>query len=488
MQEAAIPEPTEIPDWDAVDLSRAVAARTVSCVEVMTAFLARIEAVNPLVNAIVSRRDPDALLAEARTRDEDLAAGRWRGPLHGLPQAVKDLSPCAGFPTTMGSPIFATAVAAADNIMVERMRASGAIFVGKTNVPEFGLGSQTFNSVFGRTLNAYDQTRTSGGSSGGAAVALALGMLPVADGSDHAGSLRNPAAFNNVFGLRPTAGRVPGSTDDVFQHPLGVPGPMARTVPDLALLLSVQAGYDARVPTSTREDPTVFAGSLDGGIRGWRIGWLGDFGGELPFEPGILELCEAGLRAMEGLGAVVEPARPDMPLETMFQEWIKLRAWALAGAWGGLHADPATRDQLKPEARWEIERGLALTAADIDQASRARTRWYASLRRLFERHDVLVLPGAQVFPFPAGTNWPSTVDGRAMDTYHRWMQVMIPFTMGNLPAIGVPAGFGPEGLPMGLQIAGPSHAELKVLRIAKAYDDATGWVGRVRPPLLARGA
>lgn len=484
-EEAEIAVSTEIPDWNAVELARAIAGRTVSCTEVMQAFLARIDSVNPIVNAIVSLRSADALLAEARARDDDLAAGRRHGPLHGMPQAIKDLAPCAGLPTTLGSPLFAGSIAQADNIMVERMRAAGAIFVGKTNVPEFGLGSQTYNPVFGRTLNAYDQTKTSGGSSGGAGVALALGMLPVADGSDHAGSLRNPAAYNNVFGLRPTAGRVPGGTDEVFLPSLTVAGPMARTVPDLALLLSVQAGYDARVPSSTLEDPAIFASSLDGGIGGWRIGWLGDLGGEIPFEPGILDLCEAGLRVMERLGAVVEPARPDFPLETMFQEWIKLRAWGFASTRGALYADPATRDQLKPEARWEVERGLALSAADIDRASRARTGWYESLRRLFETYDVLVLPGAQAFPFPVATHWPTTIDGRTMDTYHRWMQVMIPFTMGNLPAISVPAGFGPTGLPMGLQIAGPSHAELKVLRIAKAYDDATGWVRRARPPLLS---
>lgn len=471
--------------WSATTLAGAVAGRDVSCVEVMTSFLDRIAGLNPTVNAIVSLRDADVLLAEARQKDADLAAGRHHGPLHGFPQAIKDLTPCAGLPTTSGSRLFADEVATSDAIMVERMRAAGAIFVGKTNVPEFGLGSQTFNEVFGATLNPYDLGRTCGGSSGGAAVAVSLGLLPVADGSDHAGSLRNPAAFNNVFGLRPSYGRVPGATDEVFTTALTVPGPMARSVPDLALLLSVQAGYDPRVPNSIHEDPSVFAAELDPDIRGWRVGWLGDLGGEIPLEPGIAPLCEAALVVLEELGATVEEARPDFPLETMFQAWLKLRSWGFAAARGGLYADPATRDLMKADARWEVEQGLRLGAVEVEEACRVRTAWYGSMRRLFDRFDVLVLPTAQVFPFPVSTPWPKTVAGRPMDTYHRWMQVMIPFTMANLPAISVPVGFGEAGLPMGMQIAGPNHAELKVLRIAHAYDLATGWVAKRPPPIGA---
>ena len=470
-------------DWEAVSLGRAIAARDVSCLEVMTAFLDRIERLNPQVTAIVSLRPREDLLGEARDRDADLARGLNRGPLHGFPQAIKDLSPAKGLPTTFGSPIYASTIATADSIMVERIRASGAVIIGKTNVPEFGFGSHTYNSVFGTTLNAYDQTRTAGGSSGGAGVAVALGMLPVADGSDHGGSLRNPAAFNNIFGMRPTAGRVPGATDEVFLPSLTVAGPMARTVPDLALLLSVQAGYDARTPNATREDPAIFAKPIEGDVKGLRIGWLGDFGGEIPFEPGILPLCEAGLAVLEELGAIVEPARPDFSRETMFQNWMNLRSWAVAATRGAIYRDPATRAQMKPEAIWEVERGLNLGAVEIERACRVRTEWYHSLNRLFARYDALVLPSAQAFPFPIETAWPATVGGRAMDTYHRWMEVMIPFTMGNMPAISVPVGFGPDGVPMGMQIAGPPHGELGILTIAHAYDKATNWVGR-RPPAL----
>jgi amidase len=477
----------DLTDWDAVDLSRAIADRQVSCREVMAAFLDRIERTNDIVNAIVSLRDRDALMAESAEADDDLAAGRHRGPLHGLPQAIKDLAACRGFPNTLGSPIFADAIAQTDAIMVERMRAAGAIFVGKTNVPEFGLGSNTFNPVFGPTLNAYDQTRTAGGSSGGAAVALALRMLPVADGSDHGGSLRNPAAYNNVFGFRPSYGRVPGSTDEVFSTALAVAGPMARSVRDLAMLLSVQAGYDSRVPTSIREGGAAFAGSLDADIKGWRIGWLGDFGGEIPLESGIKGLCEGGLRVLESLGATVEEAKPDYPLEKMFQNWILLRRANFAATRRDIYADPRTRAMMKPEAQWEAEGGLALGALDVEAALRVRTAWYEAMRRLFERFDILVLPTAQVFPFPIDEAWPREIAGRTMDTYHRWMQVVIPFTMANSPAMSVPVGFNAAGLPMGMQLAGPSGEEMRVLRIAHAYDKATDWVRR-RPPALLDAA
>ena len=323
------------------------------------------------------------------------------------------------------------------------------------------------------------------GSSGGAAVAVALGMLPVADGSDHAGSLRNPAAYNNIFGLRPSGGLVPASSDEVFLPSLTVSGPMARTVPDLALLLSVQAGRDPRAPSSLALDPANFAVPLAGDVRGRRIGWLGDLGGHIAVEPGILDLCEQGLRVLEDLGAEIEPVRIEFDLEAMFQNWINLRAWAFAAARHDIYADPATRAMMKPEARWEVERGLSLSALDVARASRVRSAWYEHVRRLFERFDALVLPGAQAFPFPIGTPWPATIAGRTMDTYHRWMEVMIQFTMAHCPAISVPVGFGPKGQPMGMQIAGPHGGDLDLLRLANAYDEATRWTTTHRPAILA---
>src|SRR3954467_461282 len=281
--------PTDVTLMDACALSDAIQARKVSCVEVMTAFLDRIERLNPKVNAIVSLQDRGRSLAQARERDDELARGDYRGWMHGFPQAIKDLAPAAGFPLTKGSPLFGE-VSKEDGIFVARMRRAGGIVIGKTNTPEFGLGSQTYNPVFGTTLNPYDVTKTPGGSSGGACASLALRMLPVADGSDSGGSLRNPAAYCNVFGLRSSWGRVPAEGADVFNPTFGVSGPLARTVTDLGILLSIHVGYDPRAPLSIRQDPAMFAGSLKRDFKGVRIAWPGDFGGYLPFEPGVLDL------------------------------------------------------------------------------------------------------------------------------------------------------------------------------------------------------
>src|SRR5665213_57687 len=281
---------------DAIALSDAIKSKQLSCVEVMNAYLDHIGKLNPRVNAIVSLQPREDLMKQARNRDEQLALGDYLGWMHGFPHAIKDLEPTAGIRTTMGSPLFKDFVPNSDSILVERIKHAGSIIIGKTNVPEFGLGSQTYNPVFGTTLNAYDQSKTCGGSSGGAAVSLALRMLPVADGSDHGGSLRNPAAFNNVLGFRTCFGRVPSLYNEVFMPSLSVHGPMARTVSDLARLLSVIAGYDARVPLSIRQDPTEFASPLGRDFKGTRVAWLGDFGGHLPFEAGVLDLCKDALK------------------------------------------------------------------------------------------------------------------------------------------------------------------------------------------------
>jgi amidase len=458
-------------------------ARTVSCVEVMTAYLDHIERVNPQVNAIVSLEPRDALLGHAEDRDQQLERGESLGWMHGMPQAVKDLLPTRGIRTTLGSPVFANFIPDADAIAVERLRNAGAIIIGKTNVPEFGLGSQTYNPVFGATRNAYDQSKTAGGSSGGAAVALALRMLPVADGSDHAGSLRNPAAFNNVLGFRPTFGCVPTGDVDVFTPALGVVGPMARTATDLARMLSVLSGYDPRAPLSGRDSPARFTAALDRDVAGTRIGWLGDLGGQLPFEPGVLEVAAAALPVFGSLGCVVDEVRLDYPMERVWQSWLTLRAYEIGSLLRVLHADPAKRAVMKPEACWEVERGAALAAYDLSVASAARTAWYRAVCGLFERFDYLVLPSAQVFPFDVDVHWPREIAGTAMDTYHRWMQVVVPVTMSGCPALNVPAGFSDAGLPMGIQVVGRHHDEIGCLQLARAYERATGWVERRRPPL-----
>jgi amidase len=479
-----LPDDSEITSLDALALSAAIKSRRLSCVEVMDAFLDRIELLNPRVNAIVSLQPRDLLRKQAQERGAQLARGEPCGPLHGLPAAIKDLEATEGIRTTLGSPLFRDFVPRIDSIVAERIRRAGAILVGKTNVPEFGLGSHTFNPVFGTTFNAYDQARTAGGSSGGAAVALALRMLPVADGSDHAGSLRNPAAFNNVFGFRTSFGRVPADWREVFIPSLSVHGPMARNLPDLALLLSVMAGYDARVPLSNREDATQFRAPLKRAVQGTRLAWLGDFGGYLPFEAGVLELCRRALRPFEELGCVVEDGRPNYPIDRVWQNWLKLRAWQVGAFLREAYADPARRSLIKPEAQWEIERGFKVSAYDIAEASAVRSAWYQAVRAMFENYDFLILPSAQVFPFDASLRWPQEINGTAMDTYHRWMEVSIPITMSGCPALNVPAGFDARGLPMGIQIVGPNHGEMACLQLACAYDRATCWVTS-RPPRLA---
>lgn len=471
---------------DAVALSAAVRRRDVSCVEVLDAFLEQTDRMNPLVNAIVAQPPREQLQALAAQRDAQLAAGEYLGPLHGLPQAPKDIMPVAGMVTTKGSPIFAGQVSSSDAVVFERMRRGGAVFIGRTNTPEFGLGGHTYNPVYGTTRNAFDPKLSAGGSSGGAGCALALHMLPVADGSDMMGSLRTPAAFNNVFGLRTSVGCVPhGPTDEVFFQQFSVAGPMARNVPDLALLLSVQAGFDARLPlTHRQDDATRFSASLERDFRGARIGWLGNLGGHLATEPGVLDVCTQALGHFETLGCVVEEVTPAYDFERLWRAWLDLRSFTVAGNNAALYRDPDKHKLLKPEAIWEIERGLALSGPDVFRAAVDRSAWYQVVRQLLDSYDFLVLPSAQVFPFDADMDWPKAIDGRAMDTYHRWMEVVIPATVAGLPALSVPAGFGACGRPMGIQILGPTQADWAVLQIGHAFDLACG-ASRKRSALLS---
>jgi amidase len=468
----------------AVALSRAIETRDLSCREVMSAYLDRIESVNPAVNAIVALQPREQLMAQADEHDALLAQGERRGWMHGFPLAVKDLAPTAGITTTMGSPIFKDFIPRVDGLVVARMKAAGAILIGKTNTPEFGLGSHTFNPVYGLTRNPYDHGRSAGGSSGGAAVALALHMLPVADGSDMGGSLRNPAGWNNVFGLRPSFGRVPKWPDmDGFLQQLGVEGPMARSVADLAQLLAIQAGRDPRAPLSLDDDPRVFAGPLDLEPKGIRIGWLGDFDGHLAYEDGIVETCQEALAILGDIGCVVEPANVSFEMERLWRAWLTLRSVNTGANLMAHYADPKKRALLKPEALWEIEQAQRTTALELHQASVTRTDWYRHLVKCFEQYDFLALPSAQIFPFPAQEQWPRSIAGRPMDTYHRWMEVMIPATMAGCPAISVPAGFGGAiGLPIGLQLIGRPRADMDLLRLAHAFDRASDWVRRAPPP------
>ncbi|MCO5397638.1 amidase [Ralstonia soli] len=474
----------DIVEMEATQLAVAIGSKAVSCREVMQAYLAQIDRMNPKVNALVSLQNRDDLLKQADERDAQLARGQRMGWMHGFPQAPKDLASTKGIVTTQGSPIFKDYVPKADAIVVERARKAGAILIGKSNTPEFGLGSHTYNTVFGTTGNAFDPTKSAGGSSGGASVALALRMLPVADGSDMMGSLRNPAGWNNIFGFRPSFGRVPyGPTNEVFYQQLGYEGPLARNVTDLAMLLSVQAGADSRVPLSIQQDPAIFTRPLKRAFKGARIGWLGNYNGYLPMEPGVMELSTRALKHFEAIGCTVEAVQPDYPMEKLWQTWLTMRAFLVAGVAGGLYADPKKRAMMKPEAIWEIENGLKLTAAEVYQASINRSAWYQALNTLFQQYDYLVLPSAQVFPFDAKLHWPKEINGKPMDTYHRWMEVVIGGSLSGLPVLNVPAGFGPTGLPMGLQVMGPAQADLSVLQIGYAYEQASGYA-KVRSPLL----
>lgn len=448
-----------------------LASGDLSAADLMQATLARIDAVNPALNAIVALRNADDLMAEARAMDE----GPRRGALHGLPMAVKDLVNVKGIVSSQGSPTLANFVPNKDDLIAARLRDAGAILIGKTNTPEFGLGSQTFNPVYGATANPYSAAHTCGGSSGGAAVALASGMVSLADGSDMMGSLRNPAGWCNVYGFRPSFGLVPPEpTGDTFLHQLATLGPMARDPDDLALLLDVISGRDPRQPHGLDMDDISPLTAAD--PRGMRIGWLGDWGGAFPMEEGILETSESVLSVLEGMGAIVEPVAPPFSADAMWESWITLRSWQVGA--GLLPLMEAGKAQFKDSAIWEAERARSMSALDVHRASVIRSDWFACAAELFTRYDALILPTAQVWPFDLGQEWPAEIAGHKMDTYHRWMQVVLPVSLIGLPCLGAPAGFGANGLPAGVQIFGPRGSDAALLALGAAYHAATGWPQR----------
>jgi amidase len=534
---AALP-PCPITTLDAEALSRAIHARDVSCREVMQAYLARIDALNPHFNAFVNRAPAEDLLSQADACDAELAAGRSRGWMHGMPQAIKDTGHALGFPTTFGSPLLAGSMPSQDSVHVARMKAAGCIVVGKTNMPEFGLGSHTYNTLFGPTPNAWDTTVTAGGSSGGASVALALRLLPVADGSDFMGSLRNPAGWNHHFGLRPSQGRVPAfPKPELYVSQLGTDGPMGRTVRDVARLLGIQAGFDARAPlslgdgdgggwagqgrrtggskapawsaVSTRgpgsgacgplgapvgssmdeHDPsTTFVPPPEASVRGLRVGWLGDLQGRLATEPGILDTCEQALQTMAAAGAIVEPTRIDTDLDRVWDAWLVWRRALVAPSVAAVLSQPGARERIKPEALWEHDQAQGLTFAAFMQASAVRGVLLHRMLTLLERFDVLALPTAQVWPFPLAQAWPREIAGRAMDTYHRWMEVTLYATFAGLPAISVPAGFHANGRwPCGLQLIGRPRSDASLLAAAAGYEALIGDLMRQVPSAAGGG-
>ncbi|MEO0379395.1 MAG: amidase [Pseudomonadota bacterium] len=454
-------------------------AGEITAQDVMAETLERIETVNSKVNAIVSLRDSDALMAEAAAADAAPKSG-W---LHGIPMAIKDLANAAGLPTSMGSPLFAGSVAQTDDISIARLRAAGAIFIGKSNTPEFGLGSHSINPVFGATRNPYNVTRSAGGSSGGAGVGLATGMLSVADGSDMMGSLRNPAGWNNVYGMRPSWGLVPSEpAAETFLHQLSTNGPMARNPRDLAALLDTMAGSDRRQPHGCDQAPSL--PGIGDGASGMRVAWLADWGGALSMEAGVLDLCEAALAQMSDLDVEVTPLAAPFDRDALWESWTTLRSWAVASKLEPHFTDAAQRGFLKEAAVWEVEQGLSLSALDVHRASEIRSDWFRASLALFEDYDVLALPSAQMWPFDVTLDWPREIAGVSMDTYHRWMEVVVPASLIGLPAVCVPAGFGgPDDMPMGLQLIGRRGSDAKLLRLAEAWHSETDWPGR-RPPAL----
>ncbi|WP_394153010.1 amidase [Loktanella salsilacus] len=453
----------DILDQPAFAISAALGSGDLTATALMAATLDRIAARNPDLNAIVSLRDADALMRDAAAAD----ASPRKGWLHGMPLAVKDLSNAAGLPTTMGSPALAGRIAPRSDIMVQRMQDAGAVVIGKTNTPEFGLGSHTFNPVFGATQNALMPGHSAGGSSGGAAVALASGMIAVADGSDMMGSLRNPAGWNGVYGMRPTWGRVPSEPlGDLMLHPLSTNGPMARHPRDLALLLDTMAGPDPRQPHGL--DHTATAPLLDADLRGRRIGWLGDWGGTYPMEDGVADHCAAQLARFTELGCHVTDIAPPFSAAALWDSWTTLRSYAAAASLGPLYDQPAMRAALKDTAIWEIERGRGLSGAQVQRASLIRSDWFRAAVKLFDDFDALVLPTAQCWPFPIDWAYPQDIAGQQMDSYHRWMEVVVPVSLIGLPSVAVPLPLS-QGRPMGLQLIGQSRDDLGLLQLA------TGW-------------
>jgi amidase len=464
--------PSDLTDVGAIELSQAIVQKQVSCVEVMQAYLQHIHRYNPVYNAIVGLVEDDLLLDQAREADQALARGDYRGWMHGMPHAVKDLTPVAGLRYTSGSPLFADRIADSDGSFVPRLRDAGAIFIGKTNSPEFGLGSQTYNPVFGPTASACDPDLTAGGSSGGAASGLGTRMLPVADGSDMMGSLRNPGAFNNVIGFRPSADLMRDTRPT--RLPLSTSGPMGRNTADTIQLLQTMA---------PRQLPGPFAALP---LRGLRIGWLGNLEGYLAMESGILELCDISLRNVEDAGATVDPAAPRFSLPDLWQCWTTLRHSGRS-SYRRYYDDPDARRALKEELIWEIEQSMLLTEADVERANQIREAWYRELERLFGQFDFLAIPTAQVFPYSKHVSWPRYIGTRKMDTYHRWMEVVIPGSLGGLPVINVPVGFDTSGRPMGLQIMGRHGDDKRVLEFGLAYEQITRHLQR-RPELVSSGA
>jgi amidase len=461
----------------AIEMARLIRAKKLSAREALAEHLKQIERVNPKVNAIVTLV-PEMAATDAAKADEMQARKETLVPLHGLPVAHKDLFETKGIRTTFGSPLYKDNIPTVDDIVVERIRRAGAITIGKTNIPEFGSGSQTFNNVFGATHNPYDLTKTCGGSSGGAAVALACGLTPVATGTDTGGSLRNPAAFCNIVGFRPSIGRVPNPNAAFAWSTLSTSGCLGRSVADLAFVLSTIAGPDSRAPLSINEPGALFARSLDRSFKGVRVAWFKDLGG-VPFDPRVRAVVDAHRKTFESLGCIVEQTEPDFaPAEIAFRT---LRAWNSATTYGArLREHP---EAFKDTLTGEIEEGLQLTAMDVARAETAHGLLWRRFQAFLEKYEYFVLPTTQLPAFDVNVPYPTELAGVKFDNYIDWMKSCWYISATGNPAASVPGGFTPEGLPVGVQIVGRNKEDFSVLQMAHAFEQATGF-GKKRPAIV----
>lgn len=457
--------------YSASQLAQMIQKRDISSRELMEESLRRIEFINPRLNAIVSL-DAERALQEAEEADRMLYSNKTKGPFHGLPLAVKDTHNAKGFPTTFGSRAFKDHISSGDDLMIERLKQAGAIVIGKTNVPEFAAGAHTFNEVFGTTRNPYDLTKTAGGSSGGAAAAVASGLVPFADGSDMGGSLRFPASFNNVVGLRPSPGRLPMYPKAAPYSPLAVQGPITRNVDDASFMLSVLAGPDSRDPISIEESGSVFTSPVQEDISGLKLAWSADFGGQIPVEPEIQDVFKKQLSIFEkDLGCELEEACPSFQeAEEVFQVF---RAWEFELTYQDVYA--TNRELLKDSFVANFQKGQRLSGPDIGQAERLRQKLYHRIRLFFEKYDGLLLPVSQVAPFSADIEYPTSINGESMKIYLDWMRSCYYISAVGNPALSVPGGFTSEQLPVGLQIVGPHRADYQVLRIGRAFEKVTAY-------------
>lgn len=459
------------------ELAAAIRNRKVSAREIMSAHLAQIARLNPKINAIVAKLSDDQCLALADDADRQLARGDAVGPLHGLPFAFKELDPVVGFPMTRGSPIFKDFMPAEDSVLAERLKLAGVLAIGKTNISEFGMGSHSYNEVYGTTVNPYDLSKSAGGSSGGAGAALAAGLLPLASGSDLGGSLRNPANFNNIVALRPSVGLVPSAPVALPFLGFTVKGPMARSVADVAFLLSVMAGADRRDPACYPSNPAIFSQPLERDLRQTKIAWCPDLGG-LPLDRRVRAVLDGQRQKFVDLGCIVEDAAPD--LTGADEVFLTLRAWHYWRTLGSLLKDH--RGKIKPEAVWQIEQGRNLTGDDVANAMQRHGELMQRMGTFQEQYEFVICAVNQVPPFDATLDWPHEIDGVEMTTYLDWMKSAYWITSTFCPAISVPAGFTPDGLPVGIQIVGRYRDDLGVLQLAHAFERATGF-GETRPAI-----